>query len=135
MSARCGRVREDFERTVRSHADTLDQLTTAVAIFDTRRSLRFFNQAFQKLWGLEANFLESAPDNALLLDRLRSDGKLAGAAGMAALEGEPARRLPRPSIPQEHWWHLPDGRTIRVVANPHPQWRRHLDLREPDRAA
>jgi hypothetical protein len=21
---------------------------------------------------------------------------------------------------QEHWWHLPDGRTMRVVANPHP---------------
>ena len=22
---------------------------------------------------------------------------------------------------QEHWWHLPDGRTIRVIANPQPK--------------
>ncbi len=66
MSARC-----------RSHADTLDQLTTAVAIFDEHEKLRFFNQAFQKLWDLDHGFLASAPDNALLLDRLRSEGKIA----------------------------------------------------------
>ena len=23
--------------------------------------------------------------------------------------------------PQEHWWHLPDGRTLRVIANPQPK--------------
>ena len=22
---------------------------------------------------------------------------------------------------QEHWWHLPDSRTVRVVLNPHPK--------------
>ncbi|RUW06228.1 alkaline phosphatase, partial [Mesorhizobium sp. M1A.F.Ca.IN.022.05.2.1] len=41
-------IRAEYERTVRSHADTLDQLNTAVAIFDTDENLRFFNQAFQK---------------------------------------------------------------------------------------
>ncbi len=42
-------VREEYERTMRGHADTLDQLNTAVAIFDAEEKLRFFNQAFQKL--------------------------------------------------------------------------------------
>ncbi|HEU5097059.1 MAG TPA: PAS domain-containing protein, partial [Reyranella sp.] len=45
-------LRREHESTVRSHADTLDQLTTAVAIFDENQKLRFFNQAFQKLWDL-----------------------------------------------------------------------------------
>ncbi|MFI0846661.1 ATP-binding protein [Mesorhizobium sp. IMUNJ 23232] len=110
-------VREEFERMVRSHADTLDQLTTAVAIFDTKEKLRFFNQAFQKLWGLEANFLESAPDNALLLDRLRSDGKIAEQPEWRRWK-ENLLDAYRAVDSQEHWWHLPDGRTIRVVANP-----------------
>ncbi|TIT05262.1 MAG: alkaline phosphatase, partial [Mesorhizobium sp.] len=70
-------IRGEYERTVRSHADTLDQLNTAVAIFDANEKLRFFNQAFQKLWNLDSGFLHSAPDNALLLDRLRSEGKIA----------------------------------------------------------
>ena len=110
-------VREEFERAVRSHADTLDRLTTAVAIFDAKEKLRFFNQAFQKLWSLEPGFLESAPDNALLLDRLRSEGKIAEHPEWRRWK-ESLLAAYRAVESQEHWWHLPDGRTIRVVANP-----------------
>ena len=112
-------VREEYARTVRSHATTLDQLNTAVAIFDATRKLEFFNQAFQKLWELEPAFLEGQPEHALLLDRLRSDGKLAE---------QPEWRRWKENLlsayqavdAQEHWWHLPDGRTLRVVATPQP---------------
>ncbi|HEV2899638.1 MAG TPA: ATP-binding protein [Pseudaminobacter sp.] len=112
-------IREDYERTVRSHADTLDQLTTAVAIFDNGEKLRFFNQAFQKLWDLDGGFLASAPDNALLLDRLRSEGKIAEQPEWRRWK-ENLLGAYRAVETQEHWWHLPDGRTIRVVANPQP---------------
>ncbi|WP_202332262.1 sensor histidine kinase [Mesorhizobium sp. L-8-3] len=113
-------IREEYERTVRSHADTLDQLNTAVAIFDQQEKLRFFNQAFQKLWGLDQAFLESAPDNALLLDRLRSEGRIAEQPEWRRWK-ETVLGAYRSLDPQEHWWHLPDGRTIRVVANPQPK--------------
>ncbi|MGH6860589.1 MAG: PAS domain-containing protein, partial [Phyllobacterium sp.] len=62
-------IRAEFKRTVINHSDTLDQLNSAVAMFDANRKLQFFNQAFAKLWGLETPFLESSPDNAMLLDR------------------------------------------------------------------
>lgn len=113
-------VREEYERTVRSHADTLDQLTTAVATFDPGQKLRFFNQAFQKLWDLDQGFLDSAPDNALVLDRLRSEGKLAEQPEWRRWK-ETVLSAYRSVEPQEHWWHLPDGRTIRVVGNPQPK--------------
>jgi signal transduction histidine kinase len=113
-------IRSEYERTVRSHADTLDQLNTAVAIFDTDEKLRFFNQAFQKLWGLDAAFLNSAPDNALLLDRLRSEGKIAEQPEWRRWK-ENLLSAYRAVEPQEHWWHLPDGKTVRVVANPQPK--------------
>lgn len=112
-------MREDHQRTVRSHADTLDRLTTAVAIFDAGQKLRFYNQAFQKLWGLDHKFLDSAPENALFLDRLRSSGKLAEQPEWRRWK-ENLLSAYRSVDPQEHWWHLPDGRTIRVVANPQP---------------
>ncbi|TGR17365.1 MULTISPECIES: PAS domain-containing sensor histidine kinase [unclassified Mesorhizobium] len=113
-------IRGEYERTVRSHADTLDQLNTAVAIFDTDEKLRFFNQAFQKLWGLDSGFLHSAPDNALLLDRLRSEGKIAEQPEWRRWK-EGLLGAYRAVESQEHWWHLPDGKTIRVVANPQPK--------------
>ena len=112
-------MREEQQRTIRSHAATLDRLTTAVGIFDSEQKLRFFNQAFQKLWDLEHGFLDSAPDNALLLDRLRSEGKIAEQPEWRRWK-ENLLAAYRSSEPQEDWWHLPDGRTIRVVANPQP---------------
>ena len=113
-------VREELNRTMKSHAETLDQLSTAVAIFDPEMKLQFFNQAFAKLWSLDTAWLESQPSNTLILDRLRSEGKL---------PEQPEWRKWKDSVlsayravePQEHMWHLPDTRTMRVVANPHPQ--------------
>jgi len=113
-------VRAEYERTVRSHADTLDRLTTAVAIFDEDQKLRFFNQAFQKLWELDHGFLTSAPDNALLVDRLRSEGKLAEQPEWRRWK-ENLFSAYRAVDTQEHLWHLPDGRTVRVIANPQPK--------------
>jgi signal transduction histidine kinase len=113
-------MREEYERTVRSHADTLDQLTTAVATFDADGKLSFFNQAFQKLWDLDTQFLASAPDNAILLDRLRTDGKLAEQPEWRRWK-ESVLAAYRAVESQEHWWHLPDGRTIRVIGNPQPK--------------
>jgi len=113
-------IRAEYERTVRSHADTLDQLNTAVAIFDTDEKLRFFNQAFQKLWNLDSGFLLSAPSNTLLLDRLRSEGKIAEQPEWRRWK-ENLLGAYRAVEPQEHWWHLPDRKTIRVVANPQPK--------------
>src|SRR5690606_31416789 len=103
-------IRAEYERTLRSHADTLDQLTTAVASFDADRKLRFYNQAFQKLWALDSAFLDSAPDNALLLDRLRSDGKIAEQPEWRRWK-ENVLEAYRSVDSLEHWWHLPDGRT------------------------
>ncbi|MFZ2102119.1 MAG: ATP-binding protein [Oricola sp.] len=113
-------MRNELNNTIRSHEETLDELTTAVAMFDENAKLRFYNQAFQKLWGLDQAFLDSRPDNAIFLDRLRADGKL---------PEQPEWRRWKDGIlsayravePQEHWWHLPDSQTIRVVANPHPK--------------
>ncbi|MBX3579324.1 MAG: PAS-domain containing protein [Rhizobiaceae bacterium] len=113
-------VREEHERTLRSHADTLNHLNTAVAIFDTGEKLRFFNQAFQKLWDLDLGFLESAPDNALVLDRLRSEGKIAEQPEWRRWKDNVLSAY-RAVEPVEHWWYLPDGRTIRVIANPQPK--------------
>jgi signal transduction histidine kinase len=113
-------VRAEFERTVQSHADTLDLLNTAVAIFDTEQKLRFFNQAFQKLWDLDIGFLASEPDHTLLLDRLRSEGKLAEQPEWRRWK-ENLLAAYRSVEPIEDVWHLPDGQTLRIVGNPQPR--------------
>jgi PAS domain-containing protein len=113
-------MRAEYERTIRNHTETLDQVATAVAIFDQDQKLRFYNQAFQKLWDLQTGFLASAPENALLLDRLRSEGKLAEQPEWRRWK-EGILKAYRAPAAEEHLWHLPDGRTLRVIGNPNPK--------------
>ncbi len=113
-------VRDEIRHVQKSHSETLNQLTTAVAIFDQNEKLRFYNQAFQELWGFDTGFLESAPENAIVIDRLRSEGKLPEQTEWRRWL-ENVMSAYRAVDPQEHWWHLPDGRTLRIIANPNPR--------------
>ncbi len=112
-------ARASLRRELDFGARTLDQLQTAVASFGPDRRLRSYNAAYRALFDLDAAFLESAPDETTVLERLRAARKLPEQADfrdwrenlLKAYESRDAR---------EHTWHLPDGRSLRVVANPHP---------------
>lgn len=112
-------AREQAERTERGHADTLDRLTTAVASFDSRQRLVTYNRAFQQLWDLDDAFLRSKPDHTLLLDRLRSDGKIDETRNWREWKDGILKAYIE-TEPSEDDWHLPDRRTLHVFANPQP---------------
>ncbi|WP_445502034.1 ATP-binding protein [Microvirga sp. G4-2] len=113
-------VRTDLQRQMDAHVRTLDQLPTAVAIFDGSQTLIFSNAAYQRLWGLDAAFLSSRPTDSEVLDRLRAARKLPEQADFRAWKADFLNGYH--SVEQlETWWHLPDRRTLRVVINPNPQ--------------
>ena len=114
------RVRNDLQRQMDAHARTLDQLPTAVAIFDAKQRLAFHNAAYRRLWDLDQAFLESAPSDGEILDRLRAARKLPEQADFRSWKAGLLSAY-RAVEPQESWWHLPDRRTLRVIANPNPQ--------------
>ncbi|HEU4475887.1 MAG TPA: PAS-domain containing protein, partial [Methyloceanibacter sp.] len=95
---------------------SFDRLATAFAVFDVNQRLTHFNQAYVELWQLDPEWLETHPRDGEILDRLRQ-----------------ARRLPEKADYRdwkkswlctygtnaqiEDQWHLPDGRTLHVVAD------------------
>ncbi|PVE25121.1 two-component sensor histidine kinase [Microvirga sp. KLBC 81] len=113
-------VRTDLQRQMDAHVRTLDQLPTAVAIFDGSQTLIFSNAAYQRLWGLDAAFLSSRPTDSEVLDRLRAARKLPEQADFRAWKADFLNGY-HSVEQQETWWHLPDRRTLRVVINPNPQ--------------
>jgi len=105
-----------------AHADTLDKLHTAVAIFGRDQKLTFYNKAFVKLWGLPETFLDKHPSDGEVLDRLRETRKLpeqrdypAWKRARLALYGSGVQEKSG-----EDTWHIPGGQTIRVITQPHP---------------
>jgi signal transduction histidine kinase len=113
-------IQAELRRTVDFHARTLDQLATAVAIFGADKRLQFYNAAYRSLWGLDPAFLDGSPEDGVILDEIRAARKLPEQADFRGWKRDLLSTYQALEA-REHWWHLPDGQTLRVIANPHPQ--------------
>src|SRR3954470_24140554 len=113
-------MRAELARMTQAHRRTLDQLSTAVAIFKADQRMTFYNAAFRQLWGLEPAFLDSEPTDSGVLERLRASRKLPEQADFRKWKAE-LHEAYRAIEPRQHEWYLPDGRTLRVVTTPNPE--------------
>jgi signal transduction histidine kinase len=110
-------LRDDMERQKAAHVRTLDFVRTAVAVFNGSQQLIFHNSAYRDLWNLEADFLEIGPTDSEILDQLRSERKLPEQADFKTWKAQHLLAY-RTVDTKEDWWHLPDGRTLRVTTCP-----------------
>ena len=113
-------LRAEMERHVGAYKGMLDQLSTAVAIFDRSKRLTFFNAAYRQIWSLDLAFLEQGPTDGEILDRLRAKRQLPEQADFRTWKAQTLAAY-KAIDPIETVWHLPDGRALRVVASPNPQ--------------
>jgi signal transduction histidine kinase len=113
-------IRAEMARMVDAHRRTLDQLATGVAIFGADQTLRFYNAAYRVLWDLDAAYLEHAPTDSALLDRLRAARKLPEQQDFRTWKNQ-LHEAYRALEAREDLWHLPDGRTLRVVTTPNTE--------------
>nr|WP_244395947.1 PAS domain-containing sensor histidine kinase [Beijerinckia indica] len=103
-----------------AHARTLDQLTTAVAIFDRTKRLVFHNTAYRQLWALDQAWLDQGPTDAEILDRLRMAHLLPEQVDFRSWKQDLFSAYQALET-REQLWYLPDGRTLRSVITPNPQ--------------
>ncbi|NDV86434.1 PAS domain-containing protein [Aurantimonas aggregata] len=114
-------VRMELRQTIDSQSETLNQLTTAVARFDEKTRLAYYNAAFQRLFDLTNTYLDSEPDHLALLDHLRTTGILPVEKEFHSELRDQDLAAYRATEPTETLWHLADGRTLRVIATPQPR--------------
>ncbi len=114
------RARDDLDKHVRAHDETLNHVADAVAIFSSERKLTFHNRAFAKMWDMDEGFLLDMPSHGQLLDRLRERRKLPAQAEYAKWRAEELSYYLDISGIEEDEWHLPDNRTLKVTRQRHP---------------
>lgn len=110
-----------LQQHIDAHADTLDKLTTAVAIFGRDRKLTFYNGAYARLWNVSESWLDLHPSHEEILDRLRESRKLPEQRDYQewkrrrlALDENASAYVP------DDLWYVPGGKALRVVTQPHP---------------
>ena len=112
-------MRSALARMVDAHRRTLDALSTGVAMFNAERRLTFHNAAYRALWNLDASYLEQGPSDSAVLDALRAARKLPEERDFRQWKAQLHTAYSAVEA-QEQTWHLPDGRTLRVVTTPNP---------------
>lgn len=112
-------ARGQLERQIAAYDRTLDRVATAVAIFSREHRLTFYNEAFVKLWQLDKTWLDTAPSNGELLDRLRELGRVPEVVNYREWK---TKFLQHDTMAPENedWWHLADGRVLHIMAEQRP---------------
>ena len=102
----------------RTSRPIIDALATPIAIFNAARELVQFNRAYCTLWGLDPDWLRLGMDERAVLDRLRTDGKLPNEPDYQSWRARHLSSYQLKSPKELEPWHLPDGRTVQVIAAP-----------------
>lgn len=110
----------ELRRHVDAHAEVLEQLKTATAIYGPDKRLKFFNQAFVSLWGLDERWLDTQPAMGEVLEDLRERRRLPEYADFPAFKKDQMGLFTSLIEASDDTLHLPDGTTLRQVVTPHP---------------
>ncbi|HYE50335.1 MAG TPA: ATP-binding protein [Azospirillaceae bacterium] len=113
-------LRDELDRHLAAHAEVLEHLGSAIAIYGADTRLKFHNRAYARLWGLDAAWLETEPGYGEILEDLRARRKLTEQADFPRWKRDRLAQFTSLLEPQEDMIHLPDGTTLRSLSVPHP---------------
>nr|WP_301287292.1 PAS domain-containing sensor histidine kinase [Sphingobium sp. OAS761] len=112
-------ARTEHRRLEAAQRDLLDRLSAGVARFGPDRALRFWNQPFVSLFGLQKDALGDAPMFERVLDQMRDARRLPEHRDFPAWRAERRDWFLSPEAKEENWL-LADGTHLRVYAQPLP---------------
>lgn len=114
---------EDLETELRRHQtsnkELLEQLGTAISIYDADKKLEFYNPAFAQLWSLEDGWLNTHPKLGDIMEKLRETRRLPEQADFRSFKQSWIDMFTSLIDPFEDMLYLPDGSTVRMSAIPH----------------
>lgn len=108
------------ERNRAVNRELLEQLRTAIAIFDGEQKLEFYNSSFAQLWRLEEGWLNSHPKLGDILERLRETRRLPEQSDFKRYKQGWLELFTSQIGPKEDMLYLPDGSVLRSLVVPHP---------------
>lgn len=113
-------ARAELARYAQAQNETLDRLSSGVAIFGPDTALFFHNKAFATLFALEPEWLEDRPHMGEVLERMREKHRLPEQRDFPEWKRRHLGWFTTALEPLEETWVLPDETVLRVIAQPHP---------------
>ncbi|GLQ04871.1 PAS domain-containing sensor histidine kinase [Sneathiella chinensis] len=109
----------EMKSHVEGHANVLQNMTTAVAIYGPDQTLIFFNQTYADLWRMDEAFLLEKPTIMQVIDKQRELRRLPEQADFSAYKAKRKALFTNLIETQEELVQLPDETMLRTVIAPH----------------
>lgn len=113
-------AQDEQARLIEAHAEVLERVGSAIAVFSSGRRISFFNAAYVELFGFDAETLHDMP-LAEMLEDLRARRMLPEVVDFQAFKAGRAADFQSVLEAREQYVFLPDGRTLKETTAPHPQ--------------
>ena len=113
-------LEKQFDRQNNSLRDLLEQLSAGVVIYGADKHLKFFNHAYQRMYNMDESWLQSQPHLGDVLEDLRRRRLITEQSDFPAFKRNQLQMFNQLLSPLQELLHLPDERTIRMVASPNP---------------
>ncbi len=103
-----------------AHNQVLEMIGSAVSIYGADRRLKFFNSAYGNMWNFTEETLKEGMLLGEVLETLRSNRLVPEVIDFPAYKKLWEKNFTTIMETEEELLHLPDERTIRMMASPHP---------------
>ncbi len=110
----------ELSRHIDAHAEVLNNLSTAIAIFGPDKRLNYHNTAYAELWQMDEDWLNRGPVHTEVLDELRENRRIPEQADFMAYKRNFMKLYTDLLETREDVIYAPDGRVLRQVIGPHP---------------
>lgn len=113
-------IEAEFRRSSSSYRELLEQLRSAVALYDGDQKLEFYNATFAQLWGLDDRWLNAKPRLGDIMEKLRESRRLPEQADFRKYKQSWLSRFTDLIGAHEEMLYLPDGSALRMLVLPRP---------------
>ena len=113
------RAKSEIKNNELAMRDLLEQLRSAISIYNSDHSLEFYNSSFSQLWGLEEGWLNTKPKLGDIMEKLRETRRLPEQADFRSYKKSWIDMFTDLIDPHEDMLYLPDGSAFRMLVVPH----------------
>jgi PAS domain S-box-containing protein len=109
----------EHKREMATYNEMLEQLGSAIAVFNGQQKLEFYNSSFAQLWNLDDQYLNTQPRLGDLMEKLRETRRLPEQADFRKFKQSWLNWFTGLINPHEEMLYLPNARALRMLIVPH----------------
>jgi PAS domain-containing protein len=113
------RLESRLQLALDAHEEMVQRIPFAVAVFDCKQKLLSYNAAYAELWDFAGAWLDTCPSYGDILDRLRDQRKIPEQRNFGEWKQAHLQSFASADRRKEEFWHMPNGKSVRIVAQPH----------------